>query len=130
MVRSRIARAHYEGWIAVANRTHADNSISGVAWGKDRYNDNPSASANAISLSRIDTLPAGASSSGIRTASAFLTSRSRIIALTGPCPVADIDSDRYPSAISASAPIGLDAISPHRQADLFAALAFCTIWRS
>ena len=59
-----------------------------------RYNDSPSASANAVSFSRIDTLPAGASRSGIITASAFPASRSRISALTGPCPVADSDSER------------------------------------
>src|ERR1700687_1735229 len=89
-----------------------------------RYNDSPSASANAVSLSRIDTLPDGASSSGIIIASAFLASRSRIIALTGPWPVADSDSEREPNAISASAPSGFDAISPHREADFFAAFAF------
>src|SRR5580693_7865333 len=90
-----------------------------------RYNDSPSASANSVSFCRIDTLPDGASSSGIMTASAFLASRSRIIALTGPCPVADNDSERYPSAISASAPSGFDAISPQSEADFFAAFAFC-----
>ena len=61
---------------------------------KPRYNDSPSASANAVSFSRIDTLPDGASSSGAIMASAFLASRSRISALTGPCAVADSDSER------------------------------------
>ena len=59
-----------------------------------RYNESPSASANSISFCRTDTLPDGASSSGVIIASAFLASRSRISALTGPCPVADIDSER------------------------------------
>ena len=61
---------------------------------KRRYNESPSASANSVSFCRIDTLPDGASSSGVIIASAFLASRSRIIALTGPCPVADSDSER------------------------------------
>src|SRR4029450_13812127 len=56
------------------------------------HSDSPSASANAISFCRIDTLPDGASSSGVIIASAFWALRSRIIALTGPCAVADSDS--------------------------------------
>src|SRR5262245_42917692 len=59
-----------------------------------RYNDNPSDSANSVSFCLIETLPAGASSSGMIIASAFLASRSRIIAFTGPCAVADSDSER------------------------------------
>ena len=66
----------------------------GVAGAEPRYNDNPSASANSVSFCRIETLPDGASSSGIMTASAFLASRSRISAFTGPCAVADSDSER------------------------------------
>src|SRR5437763_17214541 len=83
-----------------------------------RYSDSPSASANAVSFSRIDTVPDGASSNGAIIASAFLASRPRIIALTGPCPVADNDRDRSPNAINATAPIRLDAISPQSQAGL------------
>ena len=95
-----------------------------------RYNDNPSASANSVSFWRIETLPEGASSSGFIMASALAASRSRINALTGPCDVADSDSERYPKATSAIAPIGVEAISPHSDAFFLAALAFCTISRS
>ena len=66
----------------------------GVVGTEPRYNDSPSASANSVSFFRIETLPAGASSNGIITASAFLASRSRISAFTGPCAVADSDSER------------------------------------
>src|SRR5207249_2491563 len=58
------------------------------------YNGSLSDSANSVSFCRIETLPAGASSSGAIIASALLASSSRIIALTGPCAVADSDSDR------------------------------------
>ena len=67
---------------------------SGVGGDSARYNDSPSASANSVSFCRIETLPEGASSSGSIIASAFLASRSRIIAFTGPCAVADSDSER------------------------------------
>src|SRR3954465_12141122 len=116
-----------------SNRTGLDWNLgteeSGVRK-QPRYNPNPPPPANSVSLWRIDTVPAGASSSGAIIASAFLASRSRIIAFTGPRAVADSDSERYPSAIRASAPIGFDAISPQSEADFLTACAFRTISRS
>lgn len=65
----------------------------GLVDGRRRYNDGYSFSANSVSFCLIETLSAGASSSGFIIASAFVASRSRISAFTGPCAVADSDSE-------------------------------------
>jgi len=85
-----------------------------------RYNESPSASANSVSFCRIDTLPDGASSSGIMTASALPgieIEDHRLDRTVSGCrqrqrPVAERDQPQRADRL-------LTPISPHSEADFF-----------